>query len=128
MVEEANAIEESFLRSAVAPSPERAALEQLRRRYRAARVAHVEAGGEETRSRALEEADALRGELWSKAVAVALGDATSPLYPLMLAAQNDMFGVRSRRTGTVRTRLPDTVVLLLLVTTALTPSIGRSGD
>ena len=120
VVEEANAIEKSFLRSAVAPSPERAALEQLHRRYVAARVAYVEAGVEEARGRALEEAEALQAELWSKAVSVALGNPMSPLYPLLLAAQNDMFDVRSRLTGSFHARLPDAVVLLLLVATVLT--------
>jgi hypothetical protein len=120
VVEEANAIETSFLRSAVAPSPEREALEQLHRRYLKARVAYVEAGGEGARVRALEEADALQGELWSKAVSVAISNPPSPLYPLLLAAQNDMFDVRSRRTRSFRARLPDAVVLFLLVTTVLT--------
>ena len=120
VVEEANAIEVSFLRSAVAPSPERAALEQLHRRYLAARVAYVEAGGKADRARALEEADTLQGELWSKAVSVALSSPLSPLYPLLLAAQNDMFDVRNRRTGSLHARLPDAVVLFLLATTVLT--------
>lgn len=118
VVEEANAIETSFLRSAVAPPPERAALEQLHRRYLAARVAYVEAGGEG--ARALEEAEALQGELWSKAVSVALSSPLSQLYPLLLVAQNDMFDVRDRRTGSFHARLPDAVVLFLLVTTVLT--------
>ncbi len=124
IMEEANAIETSFLRSAIAPEARRAALQRLHRRYVASRVAFFEAGGDGARAaRALEEAQVLQGELWSQAVSVALSDPGSELNPLMLEALNDMFDVRGRRTGAWRARLPDAVVVMLLITTVLTASV-----
>lgn len=124
VVEEANAIETSYLRVAIAPESERAVLEGLHRRYVASRVAFIDAGEDQAKgARALAESQAAQDELWSRAVAIAHRDHASAPYGLLLAAQNEMFDVRSKRVGALRARLPDPVVILLLVTAVLTASV-----
>ena len=124
VVEEVNAIEKSYRHSAIAPSADRAVLEALHRRYLTSRVAFVAAGmdvGKE--KRALAESRAIEAELWTRAVAVAHKNHTSEPYGLLLDAQNEMFAVRGKHVSALRARLPDPVVLLLLVTAVLTATV-----
>jgi hypothetical protein len=125
VVEETNAIETSYLRAAVAPVPGRDALEDLHRRYLASRLAFVAAGtGRGRERRALEESHALQTELWARGVALAQRHPASEPYGLMLAALNEMFDLRTKRVGALAARLPDPVVVLLLVTAVLTASVS----
>jgi hypothetical protein len=124
VVDEANAIETSYLRSAIAPAPERALLEELHRRYLASRIRFIAAGTNEERDlEALSESLSVQQKLWSRAVAIADRVQGNQPYWQMLEAQNKMFNAREERIGALAARLPDLVVLLLLFTAVLTASV-----
>lgn len=133
VVDEANAIGTAWLRCAVLPAADRQDLEGLLGRYLDERIAHSAAGSDRAAAGAAQaRATALQQVMWARAAAIAAA-APSPVHALLLQALNDAFDLQNTRQAEDRARLPDAIVLIVLVTAITTAlltgyALGHSGD
>jgi hypothetical protein len=114
VVEEANAIDTSFLRAQFLEAPQRHEAEKLLKDYLTARIAFHEAGidaaGVEKTSAA-----ALRIEsmLWDMTVALARDDPHSLPTALFIESLNAAFDAKEKRRAAFDNHVPDAVIFLL---------------
>ncbi|WP_373047556.1 hypothetical protein [Vulgatibacter sp.] len=115
VVEEADAIGTAWLRAMVLDEPARSGLQELLRRYVDARLGYYEAGANEGAiAEAVDEALAIEADFWRLAVEQAR-EHPDPIRALLLASLNEVIDLEEERLVALHARVPDAVVLLLLV-------------
>jgi hypothetical protein len=117
VVDEANAIGTTYLRSQWLSEPHRTEIARLLREYVDLRlpkdaqtlnvneaVQQMAAGSEQ-----------LQDQLWSHAVEIAKKEAASPVAALFLATLNDTIDLQTKRLAAFRNRVPEIILLLLYI-------------
>lgn len=111
VLEEANAIDASYWRSQVIPSPEGPALARLLREYVDARVHYSGAGFNRDQLTASRERTArLKKDLWSQAQAAAQKDPRSIPAGLLLQSLNQTFELENSRWAELEFHVPSAVI------------------
>ncbi|MCU1279300.1 MAG: hypothetical protein JWM53_2846 [bacterium] len=134
VIAESNAIGTTLLRAQLLPDPPRAELTQLLERYIDARVAFHAAGTDRARlRRASAEAERLQAELWARGAAEALRDVQAETTPLFLQSLNDVIDLHARRIVALENRVPESILMLLLVVATIACGLigygnGLAGD
>lgn len=119
IVEEANAIGTAWLRLDLLPSGAQPELRDLFRRYLDARLAVYEKLPDLKAAHAeLGRANALQGEIWTRAVA-ASQQASTPLVAQVVPALNQMFDITTTRTMSAQMH-PPAIIFVMLGVLALT--------
>jgi hypothetical protein len=122
IVQEANATGTAWLRLDLLPANAQPALRDLFRRYLDLRLAayrkmpDIEAAREE-----LSRANALQGEIWSRAVA-ACQESPNPLKAQLIPPLNEMFDIATTRTMATKIH-PPAIIFVMLGILALTSSL-----
>ena len=107
VLEEANAIGTTYLRTRLLPEPQKTALAKLLRDYVDVRVRTVQKGNI---SEAIAESEKLQESMWQQAVAVADKDRGSIMTGLFVQSLNEMIDVHAKRLmAGVRGRIPLTI-------------------
>jgi hypothetical protein len=128
VIEEANAIGTTFLRSKFLPSPHREVAAALLRKYVDARIAFDRAGIDEARLNAADaEASGIQDQLWALASAVAALDPKALPTGLFIQSLNDVIDVREKRQVSLDDHVPEAVVYLLLVVWAFALALMAYG-
>jgi hypothetical protein len=121
VVEEANAIGTAYLRAALAPEPERGAIEDALRRYVDVRIALYEGlwdeGEENVASR---ECERLRGEVWARAAALGRDRPESVALSLLLTSLNETIDIGEKQLSVYRNHVPEAILAFLFVSSLLT--------
>ncbi len=126
VLEEANAIGTTFLRSDFLPTERRKAAQELLRAHVAARLAFYSAGIDTARlEQANNESVRIEGELWALAVEAAAQDPRSLPARLFIESLNNVIDVHEKRRVALDNHLPEAVVYLLL--TVSVASLGLLG-
>lgn len=113
VLNEANAIGTTWLRSQILPSPHPAQIEPLLSRYVEARLEGAKAGSIEELRRALAESTALHKQLWEHAIALGREHPRSVVLGLFIDSLNEVIDLHSARITVVRQRIPPSVWLTL---------------
>jgi hypothetical protein len=118
VLQEANAIETTFLRAGYLPAPADSELRELLREYLPLRIAT----NDRTQLQAnIDRSVELHGEMWTIAEEVARRTDSQDLVALFLESLNETINLHeSRVVAGIYSRVPETVVLLLLGGSALT--------
>jgi len=112
VLEEANAIGTTYLRTQLLPDPEGPELAKLLRRYTELRARKLTA---ENIGELLKESEQLHEQMWSLAVAAADKDSGSIMTGLLLESLNESIDLHSKRTFVgLYSRVPITIWLMLL--------------
>lgn len=112
VLEEANAIGTTYLRSRLLPEPERSEIASLLRRYTALRTQKMTA---ENIGSLIAESEKLHEQMWSQAVAAAERNSGSILTGLFLQSLNESIDLHSKRVFVgLYSRIPITLWLVLL--------------
>lgn len=116
VIDEANAIGTTYLRTRLLPEPEGRRLRELIRRYLAHRVAIIgQASTAEEKVRRFDAAaKELHAAMWTEAVAAARASPT-PVTALFLASLNEMLDLHDVRLAAFRNRVPLIVYLVLFL-------------
>ena len=115
VLQEANAIGTTYLRASFLPEAHAKAVEDLLRRYTAARLSFYDAGIDSTKIAAAEdEAARLQRELWAHTVAAGK-EAPSPMTATFINALNETIDLDATRLNALRSRVPTAVWLLVLI-------------
>ena len=117
VVEDANAVGTTYLRTSLLPEPSASAMRQQLREYVDIRLDL--AANPERIDQALARSEQLQNELWTRAAAIAIEQPTSTSIPLFIQALNEMIDVHSSRLAAVRSRIPTTIWAFMFVTTAV---------
>jgi hypothetical protein len=114
VLSEANAIGTTYLRAALLPAPQHAAIENLLRQYVDARLAFHDAGADLDKRKAVETKTAqLQRELWAQTVEAS--KTPTPVTATFITALNETIDLDSTQLQAIRSRVPGVVWLLLLV-------------
>jgi len=118
VLEEANAIGTTYLRAGYLPQPYGADSQELLREYVPLRINVADRGQLAANfARSTE----IHAELWAKAEELARGTPESVVLGLYIETLNQMIDVHeTRATAIVTARVPETVLILLIIGTALT--------
>lgn len=120
VLDEANALGTTYLRAGYLPEPASQEIRELLREYVPLRIINRELSVAEFRER-LARSTELQTRLWAKAEELARSDPQSEVLGLFIASLNDAIDLHaSRVTVGVYRRVPVTVILLLLVGSAVT--------
>lgn len=120
ITQEANAIGTAWLRLDLLPADHQPAVRDDMRRYVDARLATYAAIGNDERVQAARvSADALQGEIWTKAIAGCRADGVPATMSLVLPAFNDLFDLATTRLMATRDH-PPMIIYIMLVALALT--------
>ena len=123
LLDETNAIGTTFLRAKMLPEPQGTQIRQLLREYVDVRLAAVQEGKIES---GLRRSSEIHDQLWAGAVAAAEKDPRSLPTGLFITSLNDVIDLHAKRLMMgLRSRIPTTVWLVLLVVAAL--SFGAMG-
>jgi hypothetical protein len=123
LLDEANAIGTTFLRSQMLPEPEQSEIRRLLREYVDLRLAAVQEAQLEP---GIQRSIQIQDELWKKAVSAAEKDARSIPTGLFIQSLNDLIDLHAKRLLVgLRSRIPMTVWLVLFTVAAL--SFGSLG-
>ena len=117
VIEDANAIGTTYLRTSLLPEPVAAQLRQQLREYVDIRVDL--AAHSDRISETLARSEQLQGEIWKQASALAMAQPTLTTTPLFIHALNEMIDVHSARLAAVRSRVPGTIWIFMFVSTAV---------
>ncbi len=117
VVEDANAIGTTYLRTSLLPEPAASAMRQQLREYVDLRLG-LAANADRT-AEVLARSEQLQNELWTRAAAIAMEQPTLTSTPLFIQALNEMIDVHASRLAAVRGRIPATIWVFMLVTTLL---------
>lgn len=134
VLDEANAIGTTLLRSQLLPEAEAHASAGLLTQYAKVRLTLGTAPyGSPARTDAIRQSLALQNDLWREAVAASATDAHSTPIGLYVQALNDMIDMHEKRLTALRNHVPEIVVLLLyliaLTATGFTGyGAGLAGD
>jgi hypothetical protein len=103
VLDEANAIGTTYLRTSFLPEPERGEVRQLLREYVDVRIKGT-TGGDASES--IVKSEALQNEIWKRATKVAAAEPT-PISGLFIQTLNDMIDMHSKRVLVgIRSRIP----------------------
>ncbi|MDB5804973.1 MAG: hypothetical protein JWN73_2295 [Betaproteobacteria bacterium] len=126
--EEANAIGTLQLRAQLLPEPQKSAVTPLLRRYVEARIAYANAGIDPLRlSVAARETGVTQSLLWTQAVALAARDDKSYPSDLFTQALNEVIDLPSKRQAAMANHVPETVIWMLLLSSALSLAVVGYG-
>jgi hypothetical protein len=126
VLDEADAIGTTFLRSKFLPAEQQKAVQELLRTYVSARLAFYEAGIDPERiEKANAEAIRIEGKLWALAVEAAAQDPRSAPRSLFIESLNDVIDLQEKRQVALDNRVPGTVLYLLLAVSVA--SLGLLG-
>ena len=113
VIEEANGIGTAWLRLDLLPADSQPELRDLFRRYLDSRLAAYQKLPDlEAALAELNKADALEGEIWSRAV-VACGQSPSPIVAQVIPALNAMFDLAATRTAAAQIHPPEIIFIML---------------
>jgi hypothetical protein len=114
VLSEANAIGTTYLRAALLPPPQHAAIENLLRQYVDARLAFHDAGADLEKRSAVETRTAqLQRDLWAQTVEAS--KTPTPVTATFINALNETIDLDATQLQAIRSRVPGVVWLLLLV-------------
>lgn len=117
VVEEANAIGTTYLRTGFLPSPQQEEARALLADYVDVRVAATD---EASLAVAVTRSEEIQEVLWSSAETVALNDDQSTIVPLYVDALNTMIDVHGKRkTAVLSSRIPPSIILGIYIITVL---------
>jgi hypothetical protein len=115
VLDEANAIETTYLRAAFLPDDHKADVEDLLRRYVIVRLQFYGAGANRSgQAESRYAASEIQSELWAHAVA-ASKEVPTPLTATFVTALNETIDLDATRENALRTHVPGAVWLLLLI-------------
>jgi hypothetical protein len=123
VVEDANAIGTTYLRTSLLPEPAASELRGHLREYVDVRLdlaAHPE-----LIARTLERSEQLQNLMWQRAVATATAQPTLTTTPLFVQALNEMIDAHGSRLAAGRSRIPGTIWVFVFITTVI--SMGAIG-
>jgi len=124
VLEEANAIGTTYLRSKLLPESYAMQAADLLRQYVANRLEFYNAGIDETRFQAAnDQAGQLQDQLWSIATAVSAQDNRAIPTGLFVQTLNDTIDLQAKRLAATRNTVPETVILLLFAVAVATAAI-----
>ena len=116
IVQEANAIGTAYLRIDVLAQPDQPAIRDLFRSYLESRIAVFDKFADRAASNAaLERAEQLQRNIWSRSVAACRADSKPDACLLMLPALNEMIDITTTRTMAARTHAPSVILTLLIL-------------
>lgn len=117
VLEEANSIGTTYLRSQLLPEPQRSEIAEQLREYTAIRVQPLNMG---VMNDLMKQSDELLKQIWSQAVIVAEQDPTSITTGLFLQSLNETIDIHSKRVFIgLRNRIPISIWLALFSLTLL---------
>jgi hypothetical protein len=128
VVEEANAIGTLQLRAQLLPEPQKSASAALIGRYVEARIAYARAGVDRQQmAQAQAETAAVQNLLWAQAAQLAGREEKA--YPALLYTQvlNDVIDLPSKRRAAMENHVPETVIWMLLCSSALSLAVVGYG-
>jgi hypothetical protein len=120
VIEEANAIGTTYLRSQTLPEPQSSEIQTLLRQYAAHRVeiADTVRGGagkiEELEARTRQ----LHNSIWSRATVLAREN-PSPVVAVFLTSLNEMIDIHTKRLAAFRNRVPASIYPVLFISSAI---------
>ncbi len=115
VVDEANAIATSWLRTAAVPDPGGSEIQSLLRAYVDSRLAIVSVRTDAAASGPIAESERLQREVWSRAASLAKADPRSIPTSLLLQSLNEMIDLHATRLAAARNHIPPTVLAALVV-------------
>lgn len=116
VLEEANAISTTFLRSQLLPEPPRRQLGDLLRQYVEARLAYYDAGIDADKlQQAFARAQALHKQIWSYTTALGERDPRAVTTGLFLLSLNEMIDLHAKRLTAMENHVPESALILLYV-------------
>jgi hypothetical protein len=119
IVDEANAIETSMLRTQMLTEPSRSKMQALLQKYVGARTSFSEAGLDEERLKAsFSQATELLGEMWQQSLAVAQENPT-PITAIFVQSLNEMIDLSERRLAALENRIPGVFWAVLILMSAM---------
>ena len=122
IVQETNAIATAYLRLDLLPGPHQPALRHLFRQYLNARLRAYSTA--EVSEPDLENASRLQQRIWADVIAAWSAERTQTIPQVLLPALNQMIDVTTHRTLALRTRLPATILILLIVVALLSALVA----
>ncbi len=126
VLDEANAIGTTYLRSRLLPAPYPAQAADMLRQYVANRLEFYNAGIDDVRLQAANnQAEKLQGQLWAVATAASALDNRAVPTGLFVQTLNDTIDLQAKRLAAIRNTIPETVILLVFgVAIAIAAIVG----
>ena len=113
VLDEANAIETTYLRAKLLPKPYRTEFQELLREYVDVR-AQVQTGKMEIVKQAIVKSEELHNQLWSKVVTLTENSNYSGITTLFIRSLNDVFDLHTKRVNAgLRNRIPISIFATL---------------
>jgi len=113
VLDEANAIETTYLRAKLLPKPYSTEFQDLLREYVDAR-AQVQAGKMEIVKQVIVKSEELHNKLWSKLATLTENGNHSPITALFISSLNDVFDLHTKRVNAgLRNRIPISIFVTL---------------
>ncbi len=116
ILEEANAIGTTFLRTQLLPEPPRQEISHLLRQYVDARLAYYDAGIDAARlHQAIARTQTLHQQIWSFTTALGDRDPRAVTTGLFLLSLNEMIDLHAKRLTAMENHVPESALILLYV-------------
>jgi CDP-diglyceride synthetase len=116
IVDEANAIGTTYLRTRFLQEPAGQQLRDLLRSYVGVRLEYYDAGPDRGRLKAAARRSAeLQTQIWSRVVAGASADAHATTLPLLVQSTNEMIDLEAKRRAALFNHVPWTVLLMIIL-------------
>ena len=113
VLDEANAIETTYLRAKLLPKPYRTEFQDLLRKYVNVR-AQVQTGKMEIVKQAIVKSEELQNQLWSRLITLTENSNPSVITPLYINSLNDVFDLHGKRVNAaLRNRIPISIFVTL---------------
>lgn len=126
VIAESNAIGTLYLRASILPAHERAAVEQLIRRYVESRLDLYRAGTDIAAGEAaVGRSEAIQRELWNHADQIAEDSPNGAVNALFITALGQVIDVHATRIAALRDHVPEVILVLLVAYSTL--SVGSMG-
>jgi hypothetical protein len=117
VLDEANAVQTAYLRTAFLAPPQQAAIRSLLREYVEVRL---DWAGQQDLQKVLTRSEAIQGQLWSQAVAVGEESPGSIVVGLFIHTVNEVIDLHAKRVQAgQRSRIPTVILYVLFFLTAL---------
>ena len=114
VLDEANAIGTTFLRTRLLPEPQRREISDLLRRYVKVRLDFYEAGNDDNKLEAVTKATAkLQAQLWEIGRTLGEKDPRAVTYGLFLQSLNEVIDLHSKRLTALENHVPEIILILL---------------
>jgi hypothetical protein len=120
VVQEANAIGTTYLRSGLLPEPDRSAVAELLRSYVEARLDFFNRRDDEAEfKRVIDRNEKLQRELWSHVATAVEKDSRPVTTGLFIQTLNEVIDLHEARVAAMENHVPESVLLLLLLVAVL---------